>query len=614
MDLTLAGGIEILLKYILVATHLLDGRTAFVKGFSSGLRIVLDKSADEFSGCWSMKAYRVFLLFSLAPLIFLAIFFYFPLLSMLKEGFVDAPGHLTGKYILATLQDAVTRRVIVFTLQQAVLSTLLTLLLGLPGAYLVAKYEFPGKSLLKAVTTAPFVLPAIIVALGFILLFGNNGFLNRGLMTLLHLDEPPLKILYSLKAILLAHAFYNFPVVVRFVSAVWGNIDPKLEDAARSLGASEWRVFRHVTLPLILPGILASMALTFIFCFMSFAVVLVLGGVKYATIEVNIYTLMTVMLDYRMGSALAVVQSLFSLSFMYFYAKVLDLNRRTEKVVLERAESQRQLFRTLRDLFTWRGIALLGYLLLVLVLILGPLLSVLVFSVFHRQGNATVFSLQSYRDIITIPYSPILGTTPLQSIRNSLFFGIMTVLWSLPLGVLIAFALTRTTIRFKSVFDALFMLPLGISSISLGLGYVRSFHKPPLLLTGAWYAIVCAHTVLAYPFVMRAVATILRKMKPTLIEAAMSLGASRFGAFFLIELPLIKPGLIVGATFAFAISLGELGAASMLSRPHLTTMPISIYRFLSAHDLVGASAMGVILIAVCTLLFLGIEKTGYKTF
>ena len=172
----------------------------------------------------------------------------------------------------------------------------------------------------------------------------------------------------------------------------------------------------------------------------------------------------------------------------------------------------------------------------------------------------------------------------------------MTVLFSLPLGISIAFLLTRTTFPYKSFFDAIVMLPLGISSVSLGLGYVRSFHKPPLMLTGTWYAIVCAHTIIAYPFVMRAVMPILKKMSATLVDAAMSLGATRFQTFVRIELPIVKPGIIVGATFAFAISIGELGATYMLYHPSLTTMPISIYRFLSAHDLVGASAMGVILI------------------
>lgn len=561
-----------------------------------------------------MKSYRSFIILACFPLLFLAIFFYFPLLSILREGLVDTTGHLTGKYILDTVKDPYNRRVIVFTIKQATLSTLLTFVLGFPGAYLVAKFDFPGKSLLKAITTVPFVLPSIIVSLGFILLFGNNGIINRGLMDLFHLEAPPLRILYSLKAIVLAHAFYNFPLVVRLVSAVWGSIDSRIEDAARSLGAREFRVFWHVTLPMLMPGIVASAALIFIFCFMSFAVVLVLGGVKYATIEVNIYTLMTVMLDYKMGSALAVVQSLFSLSFMYFYAKVLELGGRTEKVAVDLDRPKPKLFSHGRDLLNWQGIALIGYVIIILLVIIGPLLSVFVFSMTHHEGGQTGFSLKSYVKIFSMPYSPILGTTPLQSIRNSVFFGIMTVLFSLPLGVSIAFALSRPKIPFKNVFDAIVMLPLGISSISLGLGYVRSFHKPPLLITGTWYAIVCAHTIIAYPFVMRAVSAILKKIKPTLVEAALSLGATRPRAFFLIELPLLKPGIIVGATFAFAISIGELGATYMLYRPHLTTMPISIYRFLSAHDLVGASAMGMVLIAVCTLLFLCIEKTGYKTF
>lgn len=551
---------------------------------------------------------------AIGPVLFLLVFFYVPLLSILQEGLFDPAGHLTFGYLRAVLTEPLHQRVILFTLKQAVLSTLLTLLLGLPGAYLMAKFDFPGKALFKALTTVPFVLPGIIVSLGFILLFGNNGILNRTLMALLSLEKPPLRILYNLRAIVLAHAFYNFPLVMRLVAAVWGSIDPRIEDAARSLGAREWRVFRHVTLPMIWPGILAALALTFIFSFMSFAVVLVLGGVRYATIEVNIYTLMKVMLDYKMGSALAIVQAMFSLSFMLLYARVLDVGARTERVAVDVARRRPPLFRGARDLFSIRGVALTAYFLAILLLILGPLLTVAAFSVVHHQGGETVFSVKSYVAIFTMEKSRILGTTPLQSIRNSIFFGSMTVLFSLPLGIAIAFALTRGELPFKRTFEAVVMLPLGISSITLGLGYVRAFHAPPLLLTGTWYAIVCAHTVIAYPFVVRAVSPILKKLKPTLAEAAMSLGASRRRAFLLVELPIIKPGIIVGATFAFAISVGELGATYMLYKPQLTTMPISIYRFLSAHDLVGAAAMGVVLIVVCAALFACIERTGYATF
>lgn len=547
------------------------------------------------------------------PVMFLAVFFYLPLLSMLKEGCVAPSGSLTLRYLMQTLRDPYHYHVIGLTLKQACFSTFATLLIGFPGAYIVTKFEFRGKSALQAISTIPFVLPSIIVSLGFILLFGNNGLLNNGLMRLFQLDAPPLRILYSLKAIVLAHAFYNFPVVVRFVSAVWSSIDPRLEDAARSLGASDAQVFRHVTLPLILPGILASAALTFIFSFMSFAVVLVLGGVKFATVEVTIYTLMTVLLDYKMGSALAIVQTLFSLSFMYFYAHVLDIRKQTDRLSV-RKHPHAKIVLTRRDLFTLRGVSIMAYAALVLLMILGPMLAVCGYSFIERTGGASSVSMAAYHKIFAVRYNSILGTTPLQSIRNSLFFGTMTVLCSLPLGVCIAFLLTKTTLPHKKLLDALVMLPLGISSVSLGLGYVRSFHKPPLLLAGTWYAIVCAHTILAYPFVMRAVAPLLKKLQPALIEAAMSLGATRTAAFFLIELPLIKPGLLVGATFAFAMSLGEMGTTYLLYRPELTTMPISMYRFLSSHDFASASAMGVLLMCVCGLLFFCIERIGYSTF
>lgn len=547
------------------------------------------------------------------PVMFLAVFFYLPLLSMLKEGCLTPSGSLTLRYLMQTLRDPYHYHVIGLTLKQACFSTFATLMIGFPGAYIVTKFDFPGKSALQAITTIPFVLPSIIVSLGFILLFGNNGMLNNGLMWLFQLDAPPLRILYSLKAIVLAHAFYNFPVVVRFVSAVWSSIDPRLEDAARSLGASDAQVFRHVTLPLILPGMLASAALTFIFSFMSFAVVLALGGVKFATVEVTIYTLMTVLLDYKMGSALAIVQTLFSLSFMYFYAHVLDIRKQTDRLSV-RKHARTRVVLSWRDLFTVRGLSIMAYAALVLLMILGPMLAVCGYSFIERAGGASSVSAAAYHKIFAMRYNSILGTTPLQSIRNSLFFGTMTVLCSLPLGVCVAFLLTKTTLPHKKLLDALVMLPLGISSVSLGLGYIRSFHKPPLLLAGTWYAIVCAHTILAYPFVMRAVAPLLKKLQPALIEAAMSLGATRTAAFFRIELPLIKPGLLVGATFAFAMSLGEMGTTYLLYRPELTTMPISMYRFLSSHDFASASAMGVLLMCVCGLLFFCIERIGYSTF
>ena len=147
------------------------------------------------------------ILIFLFPLLFLSIFFFYPLISILTEGLSDEEGKFTLGHIQSILSNRYILRVIAFTVEQALLSTLASILLGLPGAYLLARYDFRGKSIVKAITTVPFVLPSIIVVLGFVIFFGNNGVLNRAFMGAFNLENPPLKILYSMKAISLAHTF-----------------------------------------------------------------------------------------------------------------------------------------------------------------------------------------------------------------------------------------------------------------------------------------------------------------------------------------------------------------------------------------------------------------------
>jgi len=174
----------------------------------------------------------------------------------------------------------------------------------------------------------------------------------------------------------------------------------------------------------------------------------------------------------------------------------------------------------------------------------------------------------------------------------------------------IAYIMYRWEFKGKTFFDALVMLPLASSAITLGLGYIRAFHKPPLNLLGTWYLIVFAHTIIAYPFVLRAISTVLKKIKPSLKEAAMSLGANELKAFLKVELPLAFGGIVVGAIFAFAMSIAELGATYMIYKPEYTTITIAIYRFLGSRQFGPASAMSVILMMVSTISFILIERTG----
>ncbi|KUJ99085.1 MAG: ABC-type iron(III) transport system, permease component, partial [Thermococcales archaeon 44_46] len=392
--------------------------------------------------------WRNFIVFP--PLIFLFLFFYFPLISILKEGLWD--NGITLKYILQVISNSYHRRVIFFTLWQALASTLLTLLLGLPGAYIFAKYDFPGKGILKALLTVPFVMPSIMVALGFILLFGRSGVIAQ----LIGRDPG---ILYSWKAILLAHAFYNFPVVVRMVSSLWQRINPHYEEAALSLGARGFTLFRKVTLPMLMPAIFASSMLTFVFCFLSFSIPLILGGYQYATIEVDIFTAIMTLLDFKTGAALAIIQISLSFVFMYLYLKSLDLYAKAE----EQRVFRKPVSLTLRELLSIKGALIAVYSSVVFLFILSPLIAV----VYHSFTYGGRFTLEWYRRVFSPEYNPIFGANSITAIRNSLFFGFSTVIFSVLLALSIAYIMYRWEFGGKNIFDALVMLPLASSAITL---------------------------------------------------------------------------------------------------------------------------------------------------
>jgi len=531
---------------------------------------------------------RFWVLLLLPSVLFLVLFFYYPITLILLDG-------LSWSALSSVLATPYYRHVVLFTIEQAVGSTVLTLLLGLPGAYLFAKYDFPGKRFLKALLTVPFVMPSIMVALGFILLFGRSGFIT----SLLGRD---LGVLYSWKAILLAHAFYNFPVVVRMVSSLWARLNPHYEEAAESLGARGFTLFRKVTLPMLYPAIFSSSMLTFIFSFLSFAIPLILGGYRYGTIEVAIFTSIMTLLDFRTGAALAVLQMSLSFTFMYLYLKSLD--------AYSKAEEQRVLQRprklSLSDFRGLKGAGIVLYSLTVFLFILAPLLAV----VYDSLTSSGRFTLEWYRHLFESSYNPIFGSDSLHAVIWTFIFGFSTVLLATLIALTMSYASKRWDLPGRTLLDVLTTLPLGSSAIIIGLGYIKAFHRPPLLLLGSPFLIIAAHTTIAYPFALRAVSAALKKLRSNLREAAMSLGASDLLAFLKVELPLAFGGILVGAVFSFAMSVAELGATYMIYQPKYTTVTIAIYRYLGSRQFGPASAMAVVLMLVSMAGFLIIERTG----
>ncbi len=277
--------------------------------------------------------------FRLLPVsLFLLLSFYIPVAVILIKGLQNGRGQWSLEGLREMIVNPYYRRIFLFTFSQALLSTLLSLAAALPGSWLLSHLDFPGKRILKALTTIPFILPSILVVLGFILFWGQQGVVNKTLMALSGKDKPLLNLLYSFKAILLAHVFYNFPIALRLIASWWKGLGEKQQQAARLMGAGRFRIFRTITLPALMPGIISAGSLIFLYCFMSFAVVLVLGGgPRYSTLEVEVYRLIKYSLDFVRGGALALIETAATLLITWLYI------RRENKVLLKFGDSTEEL-------------------------------------------------------------------------------------------------------------------------------------------------------------------------------------------------------------------------------------------------------------------------------
>lgn len=547
-----------------------------------------------------MKKRSAFLLW-LLPLAFVALFFYAPLAAVFR---LMSEGLLT-EGLGRSDAPAFILRIFGFTLWQALLSTLLTLALGLPAAYIFARLRFAGKRALHILITLPFILPTVVAASAFSALLGANGWLNQLLMAVFGFSQPPIHFLNTLGAILLAHVFYNSAIIIRVVGAAWSQLDPRLEHAARALGASPLRAFREVTLPLLMPAILSAALLVFLFDFASFGVILILGGPQFATLEVEVYTQALHMLNLPLAALLSALQLVSTLVLTVLYQRLQGdvrvplLPRFSDELAHPpRTRAER--------LLLW------GILLVLTGLILMPLLSLVLKSVLliPRGGGTPHFTLDFYRELFINRRDSLFYVPPILAIRNSLWYGFVTMLISLGLGVLIAYALERPG-RLRGVFETAIMLPLGLSPVALGLGFILIFNAPPIDARSFPLLIPIAHSLVALPMVVRTLQPALRGIPQHLRDSAAVLGASPLRRWIEVDLPIVSRAAVAAGVFAFTISLGEFGATSFLSRPEMPTMPTAIFRFLSQPGSLnyGASmAMSVLLLLICAAAILLIEK------
>jgi thiamine transport system permease protein len=548
----------------------------------------------------------------LLPLFYLAAFYFYPLASILSISFARLQADKIAP-LFQSLTSPSTLHIIGFTFGQAALSTLLTLALGLPGAYLLARYQFRGKSILQALMSIPFVMPTLVVGAAFNALLGSRGWINLGLMNLFNLTDPPIQFTNTLGAILVAHVFYNTTIVLRIVGDFWSHIDPRLEQAARVMGANRWQTLRQVTVPLLLPAIAAASLLVFIFDFSSFGVILVLGGPRFATLEVEIYTQTISLFNLPLAGALSLLQLACTLSMTVLYTRLASR--------LATPLSLRPQQFTQRLLLSWRSRLFAGLMIGFLVgLLILPLAALALRSVIRLEPDRGQrvfqpgFTLDFYRELSINQRQSIFYAPPATAIGVSMGYAGMTAGLSLLLGLPTALALTRSDSKLNRLLDPLLMLPLGTSAVTLGLGFIVALDQPPLDLRASWLLVPLAHTLVAYPFVVRSLTPALRSIRPRIRQAGAVMGASPMQVFLRIDMPMVGRALTIAATFAFTISLGEFGATALIARPEYPTLPVAIYRFISqpgAMNYGQAIALSTLLMLITAAGMLAIERLRF---
>ncbi len=517
------------------------------------------------------------------PLAALGAFFLYPVAGMLVRGFWPDGSFAPGD-VLEVLGRPRVHRVVWFTLWSAASATALAVVAGVPTAFALHRLRFPGRDLVRALVVVPFVLPTVVVGVAFRQLIAPAGPLGA-----LGLDGTSVAIVAAL-------VFFNVSVVVRTVGAFWEALDPRREEAAAALGAGPWQVLRTVTLPALLPGIVSAASVVFLFCATAFGVVLTMGGLRYANVETEIYLLTTQELDLTGAAALSILQLLVITVLLALSARVrrsaVPIDRTVRPVPRPRRAHVPVLF--------WTAVVVL--------LLMTPLVSLVLASL--QRGQA--WGLQNYRALRTTGEGNALLVPATEGLVNSLSIALVASLLALWLGTLVAFLVSRPAGgRLTGVLDGLFMLPLGVSAVTVGFGFLITLDRPPLDLRSSALLIPIAQAMVALPLVVRTVGPVLRSIDDRQRQAAASLGAGPVRVLLTVDLPVAWRALLAAAGFAFAVSLGEFGATSFLARDDRPTLPVVIYRLIGqpgAENFGMAMAASVVLAATTAAIMFAVQR------
>jgi len=498
------------------------------------------------------------------PGVFVAVFTVWPALATLRRGFD----------ITAIVTDVGLRGTVWFTTWQAVVSTVLTLVVGLPVTWILSRHEFTGRRFVRALTLVPFVLPTLVVGLSF-----------RAVL--------PADLRTGVLPLVVAHVFLNVAVVVRIVGTRWESQPRSFDEAAATLGAGPVTRFRTVTWPMLRGSVGATAGLVFMYCFTTYGAARVLAGPSRPVTETEIYRFAVLAGDMRAASALAIAQVVLVGVVLAVTARgATHFSVPTQPLALRTTPHARRF-----------GVAI-GAVIVAAVFVL-PIVGLVSRSL--RVGDG--FSLAAWRG--AFGGAGALDVGP--SLTASLTTAVVAATLSILVGTLVAFVQVHAASRAaRGVATACEVIPVVVSAVVVGLGFLLAFRNGPFDWRGRWWLLPVAHAVVALPLVSRTMTASMRQIPADLRNAASTLGASPLRVLASVDVSLLRRPIGAATTLAALVSLGEFGASSLLSRRGNETLTMAIGRLLGRPgDLVQAQAFvaSFVLAALCFVLVTFVDFT-----
>ena len=522
--------------------------------------------------------------------LFLGVFLVYPLTRIFYDAVTDETGRITLANFSAFFNDGFYLRALWKSLVLALATVVASSVIGIAVAFLLVRYDFPGRRLFSYLTLIPIISPPLVGTLGFTFILGRAGSINVLLMDIFDMLKP-INFLYGIHGVVLVETLHLFPMITLNVVDALGKIDPALEEAAESVGARGWRKFRTVTLPLMTPGYVAGALLVFIWTFSDFATPLILGvqDLLAAQAYLNIVQFVDRRI-FRMGIVISALMVLLAIVFLLVarrWVGLKDYSTLSYSVIARRRLSGP------------RAGGAVGFLSLVMLLSFIPYVGVAL-AACSRGWSLTplplAYTLQHFERVIV--------ETPKYIVNSFLYSGLAVVL-CIAVGVPIAWILGRSTMRGRGALDSINTLILAVPGTALGIAYIRAFHFDlpgfDRGLTSFWIVMPLILAVRRLPYTVRGAFSSLLLVHRSLEEAAASVGASGGRAFRDVTLPLIWKGIVVGGLFSFMTSFQEASAVLFLALGGWEMITNGIFAFYIAGSSSEAAALGVILIAVAAV-------------